>query len=371
MNLKKDKKPDFISNIILGAEKSLDKAKLCKAVTLRKVENAELKKYLQTLYRQKIPKVRVTASVLNAIFYELKPVFLLSKTTLGQILESDSNLKRSTVGNEFGEFQSFWLSQNILKKIFDGVPFNGMSAYELVQPELKMLFVKMYGEKLFEEKRSKCIEVLEVYAKKNSVVLPKRPSHEGEGDSENENKSDGESVNVPKAQNQPALILKTEENHKAKATSPFIIHDLRYVDTHNLKKAVALVSDLPKLSDWEKNDFLNGLPEKIETYGKLTESQIDKIAEIIFNRGGKILFYQKRFSESETLESLTALDDQINYKVSRSLRKFQTVTEEVKTDCKKIFAQTLKSLNCQTSDQEIDSAWENKLKSILEKSNSL
>lgn len=268
----------LLKRLLAAAETNSEKAKLCSTQLLTRFINDELRAILKSLYKQKDPRLKVTATVFNAIFKEAKAVFLLSKSSMGKLLASDKNHGRNAVGSDYGNFHAYLISNNIIKKISDGSAHKAMSVYELTDPELVRLFEQIFGSEIISEQREKCLKVLDTYIKSDKNKLPKKPSLDsGSGvDLDNESESGSEVENFKQ---RPDLISK--DLGATTQPTPSLESSLTFDSFKSLdpKKQLYLVACLDSLTD-SAQSFITDLTSRLSQYGSFRPKQIEQLFKI-------------------------------------------------------------------------------------------
>ena len=154
-------------------KKRLDKAKLVSAKDLKGISDPDLAEFLGQLYASSSPLVRMTATIMNSIFCEQKPVFLFSKKILNDLLKSDKNLRRKTVsGTNYAELWSFLIGNGfftVVRKAEKGVRV--ASVLELKSKGLLQEFDKRVAEHFRTLQKENCLEVFDTYL----IKLQKTP----------------------------------------------------------------------------------------------------------------------------------------------------------------------------------------------------
>lgn len=106
----------------------------------------EFGKGLTDLYNS--PKVsrKLTACVLNAVFFESKATFLFSHSILENLIKHDVNLSRSSLdGQSYAGLMEYWSQQGLFSVVCDGSACRKASVIELIAEDLIEIFDQELG----------------------------------------------------------------------------------------------------------------------------------------------------------------------------------------------------------------------------------
>lgn len=172
-----------LSNLTQIENQTPEKAALCKAKRLSKIEDAELKEFLKTLYAKKDFKQKMLATLLNAMFTEYKATFLFSQSILLKLITSDANTKRSSLsGKEYGSFLAFLTVNGLFKRLRDNrsTKQHVASVLELTDNALLISFSKRVGAEFLALQKSNCVNVFDAYVAALPSKLLDQTTSEGE-----------------------------------------------------------------------------------------------------------------------------------------------------------------------------------------------
>lgn len=270
--------------LIKDAEKNSDKVKLCFSPKISEISDDYIKLFLSELYKSKDLRLKATASTVNAIFFERKFVFMLSKTSVSDLLASDRNHRRNTIGSDYKKIYSYLIGNKIIKLIADGSGYRAMSVFELCNPSLVAHFEKIFGKEIIEKQRNECLEIFNTYIKSKHKKLPKNPSLDSDSVVDADIDNDSE-IDVEKKEQQQSLKYKeaattaqpTPNNGRQQTDNPKISFDAFKV--FDPKKQLDLVFSLDSLAD-SIRDFLDDLESRLDKYGSFRPKQVERLFDI-------------------------------------------------------------------------------------------
>lgn len=125
---------------------------------LDEFEDKEMKNTLKLFYNHKNSHVKKIGSILNALFYQPRKIFIITKKLLNSLVKYDVNIKANSVDSEaYGKALYHMFNNNIIKRIREPAQ-NKAGLYKIIDRDILTIMEKNAGKAFLDAQEEKGVE---------------------------------------------------------------------------------------------------------------------------------------------------------------------------------------------------------------------